>query len=109
MAIEGGPFLCSITGETIPREDIEAWNKHCQEHEGYHTFSGTSVCVECGAEIRFKRHPYIPLDPDSKHLKRPMQLQCGSHDELSQNPKGVQVELISGETKTVKDTQKTTT
>lgn len=106
MSVEGGPFQCSITGEIIPREDVEGWNRHCQQHEGYHTFFGTSVCVECGAEIRFTKHPYIPLDPQSKHLKRSVRLQCGKHEELSQNPKGVQVELITGNIVEHKDTQK---
>jgi hypothetical protein len=107
MSIEGGPFQCSITGETIDRKDIAAWNKHCQGHEGYHTMSGTTVCQECKRELRFRKHPYIPLVPETGHLKREVQLYCSEHDGDNMNPKNVEVENIEGETVTHKDTQKT--
>lgn len=105
MSIEGGPFQCSITGETIERDNIEGWNKHCTEHKGYHTQYGTTVCRECGQELRYRKHPYIPLVPETGHLKREVQLYCDKHPEL--NPSGVEIENIEGAETMHKDTQKT--
>jgi hypothetical protein len=110
MSIEGGDFSCSITNEVISKTDIDAWNKHCQEHEDYHTMSGTTVCQDCGAELRYRKYPFIPFyrDDTGTHLKRGVQLFCDKHGGEKLNPRDVEVEPIGDRTVELKDTQKTT-
>jgi len=109
MSIEGGPFVCSIDGFTADAKDIEAKNEHCKKYgkEHRHTMRGTTVCRECGAELRYRGHPYIPLVVETGHLKHETMLYCDKCDGDTLNPRGVQIEVMTGEVVEHKDTQKT--
>lgn len=94
----GGPHRCNIHPDFPETDDVNEWNKHCQETEG-HTVTGVVSCTNCGNSIDLNDIPYQPIGQELK-------LQCVNCYNKTQDLNKLVIERFqNAEQITVEETQ----
>ena len=69
----GGPHKCNIHPPFPIFDDVNEFNKHCEQYPNEHYLQGTRKCEDCNTILKFSKIPYSKITPEGH---RDLKLRC---------------------------------